>query len=76
MAEVAAANDAGGVAGEREDGLVGVEGKCGVLGAVCRVAGGAIVACEAGGGGEDDEVAEGEGGGLRGGAQAEDTSGA
>lgn len=44
----------------------------GVFGAVGGVAGCAVFAAETGGGGEDDEVAGGEVGGLRGGAEADD----
>lgn len=43
-----------------------------MLDAVCDVAGAAVEARAAGGGGEDYEVAGGELGGLGGGAEAED----
>ena len=76
MPKVAAADDFGFVGREHKVGLVGLKGHGRVVGAVGGMTCRAVEAGLAGGGGEDDEVADVELGGEGGAAEAEDAAGA
>lgn len=74
MPKIATSNDLGGIGCEDEVWFVGGEGEGGVFGAVGGVGCCAVEALLAACGAEDDEVTDVERGGLRGGAELEDTS--
>lgn len=74
MPEVAAANDFGGIRCKHKVRLVGSERQGCVFSAVRRMAGGAVVAFETGGCGENDEVAFFESSFLLLGSEADDSA--